>query len=221
MSEILELRTTIGSITWFLEQLQHAKSAEARECARNELWLRGLEVARSHASKFLTLYRDEGDIEDAANTAIEKFANRATEGKFPELRNRQHFFKLLATIAARTAKNLMRERRAQKRGGGVKFEAGDAIEKVDDPAATEQILRFEQMEDFFVFLSELAEDEPMFRLAELIHAESVDTDDKNSLAARLGTSRATVYRKLAKLRAKWAEFEARMLLADRSASGGH
>ena len=154
---------------------------------------------------------DEEDIQDAANIAFEQFAIRAMEGRFAELKNRTNFFTLLATISARASKNIKRSRAAQKRGGEAKFDSSDALRGLSDPSAAEDIARFEDAEEmaaFFLFLRELGEDEELFRIAELVHTGEIDPEDKMALAERVGISRAGVFRKWAKLCAKWAEFEA-------------
>jgi len=210
------------SITRFLDDLQHAKDEQARNRARNELWLRGWRLARCYARRAFIGHLDEEDIQDAANIAFEQFAIRAMEGRFAELKNRTNFFTLLATISARASKNIKRSRAAQKRGGEAKFDSSDALRGLSDPSAAEDIARFEDAEEmaaFFLFLRELGEDEELFRIAELVHTGEIDPEDKMALAERVGISRAGVFRKWAKLCAKWAEFEARVSSTVRKPAG--
>lgn len=215
MDEVLPGSVAVpkGSISRFLDDLQHAKDEQARNRARNELWLRGWRLARCYARRTFLDDLDEADIQDAANIAFEQFSDRAMQGRFPKLKNRANFFKLLATISTRVALNIKRGRVAQKRGGGAKFDSGDALHGLRDPSAAEDIARFEDAEEmaaFFLFLGELSHAGELFRIAELVHAGEVDPEDKAALAKAVGISRAGVFRKLATLRAKWAEFEARV-----------
>jgi hypothetical protein len=182
------------------------------------LWLRGWKLARCYARKALTDYVNEDDVQDAALLALEQFANSAVAGKFPKLDNRKDFFKLLATISARVAKNIRRKRAALKRGGGTSFESSDVLDQVDNPSAAEDIVHFEEADEmaaFFEFLSGVGEDKDLFAIAELIYTGRVEPNDTQAIKSLMGISRAGVYRKLRKLAARWAEFEARMSSGER------
>ena len=71
----------------------------------------------------------------------------------------------------------------------------------------------------FLFLGELGHDGELSRIAELVHAGEADPEDKAALAKSVGISCAGVFRKLATLRAKWAEFEVRRVVWAKTARG--
>jgi RNA polymerase sigma factor (sigma-70 family) len=215
MDEVLPapVEASKGSISRFLDDLQHADTEEARHRARNELWQRGWKLARSYARRTFLDRLDEDCIQDAANIAFEQFADAAREGKFPTLTCRKNFFQLLATFATRVAKNLRRDKGAKKHGGQTSFSPSSSLAGVSDPTADAEINVFEEAEEmaaFFQFLGRLGEDDKLFAIAELIHTGEVDPKDKETIAKRVGVTRATVFRKLQGLRAKWAEFESRV-----------
>lgn len=207
-----------GSISRLLHDLQHAKSEEARARARNELWVRGWNVARSFARRGFLDHPDEDSIQDAANIAFVTFADGAKEGEFPALTCRQHFFRVLATIAHRTALNLRRAQGAQKRGGKATFSPSAMVDGVLDPTADIDLVdEADEIAVFFQFMAQLGADESLFDIAQLIHTGQVEPQDKEQIAERVGVSLATVYRKMNRLGAMWREFEARVS----SAAGGH
>jgi DNA-directed RNA polymerase specialized sigma24 family protein len=65
------------------------------------------------------------DEEDVALSAFDTFFRRAREGRFPNLDDRDDLWKLLMTITARKAYNLVRNERRDKRGGGQVYQASD------------------------------------------------------------------------------------------------
>jgi hypothetical protein len=92
------------------------------------------------------------------------------------------------------------------------------LDQVDNPSAAEDIVHFEEADEmaaFFEFLSGVGEDKDLFAIAELIYTGRVEPNDTQAIKSLMGISRAGVYRKLRKLAARWAEFEARMSSGER------
>jgi DNA-directed RNA polymerase specialized sigma24 family protein len=65
------------------------------------------------------------DEEDAALSAFESFCRGAAGGRFPQITNRDDFWRLLVVITARKACDQIQRQRAAKRGGGRVVGEGD------------------------------------------------------------------------------------------------
>jgi len=123
-------------------------------------------------------------------------------GRFPDLANRDSLWRLLVTITARKARQLVRDESRQKRGGGqAKGDPNEANE-------FEQLLSREPTPEFAaevaeqcrLLMSKLGDDE--LRAIALWKMEGVDSD---GIAARLGKALRTVERRLQLIRSLWAQ----------------
>lgn len=89
------------------------------ERATAEVWNRYYTQLVGFAAKKLRAARNRAaDAEDVAASAFASFVQRAAEGRFPSLRDRDDLWRLLVTIAERKAINQIRDENRQKRGGG-------------------------------------------------------------------------------------------------------
>jgi len=155
------------------------------------------------------LPRRAADEEDVALSAFDSFCRGATEGRFPELADRDNLWQLLVTITARKAVQLRRHERRQKRGGGhvrgdsafclgtdVPADQAD-IKQVIGNAPTPEFAA-QTAEEYQLLLGRLKE--PSLRSIALWKMEGYSNHE---IAARLGCVPRTVERKLAVIRTLW------------------
>ena len=83
------------------------------------LWDRYFQrLVRLARAKLPARDRRELDEEDIALSAFHSFCERAGQGQFPQLADRDDLWRVLSTIAARKVVDSVRHRTRQKRGGG-------------------------------------------------------------------------------------------------------
>jgi DNA-directed RNA polymerase specialized sigma24 family protein len=89
------------------------------DSAASSLWVRYhrkmMELARLRLNGAARRVADE---EDVVVAAFQSFLCRTRKGGYPQLRSRGELWKLLATITAHKALNLIRNEKSAKRGGG-------------------------------------------------------------------------------------------------------
>src|SRR4051812_28422099 len=87
--------------------------------------------------------RRAADEEDVALSAFDSFCDGVSQGRFPQLADRDDLWHLLVTITARKALQLIRHEQRQKRGGGaVRGESvfDEGPEASGEAAGLEQII---------------------------------------------------------------------------------
>src|SRR5258706_10270369 len=95
--------------------------------------------------------RRAADEEDVALSAFDSFCDGVSQGRFPQLTDRDDLWHILVTITARKALQLIRHEQRQKRGGGaVRGESGfhDGPGADSDEAGPEQIIGSEPTPEF-------------------------------------------------------------------------
>jgi DNA-directed RNA polymerase specialized sigma24 family protein len=102
------------SVTYWIDQLKAGDRAAAQP-----LWEGYFQqlVARTR-QKLAGSPRRAADEEDVALSAFASFCRAATEGRFPQLHDRDDLWHLLIVIADRKAGRLVQYERRQRRGGG-------------------------------------------------------------------------------------------------------
>jgi DNA-directed RNA polymerase specialized sigma24 family protein len=156
--------------------------------------------------------RRAADEEDIALSAFKSFCLGATAGRFPQLDDRDDFWKLLVTITARKAAAELRRQYAKKRGGGAVVgesifakagtsESPAGIQGMPDNRLTPELAVM--MGDECERLLDLLSDESLQRVA-LLKLEGYTNEEIRKL---LGCSTATIERKLARIRQKWQSRE--------------
>jgi DNA-directed RNA polymerase specialized sigma24 family protein len=154
--------------------------------------------------------RRAADEEDVALSAFDSLCRGAEQGRFPDLADRDNFWRLLVTITARKAYQLgLHEGRRRPRGGAVLDEA--ALARGDSPGsggdlALEQIADEEPTPEFAAQLAE----ELQHRLAALPSAElrevarcKLEEATNAEIASKLGCALRTVERRLHVIRTLW------------------
>jgi hypothetical protein len=161
-------------------------------------------VARRHLDDRSRRVSDE---EDVALAAFYTFCQKASQGEFAELYNRDHLWKLLRTIIAREANTQARDLRRKRRGGGRVHGESVFVSRTeegglgldgqggDDGTPDELLMSAEQVNRLFACLA----DETLVQIARW----KSDGETNVTIAKRLGVDPVTVKRKLDKILSIW------------------
>jgi RNA polymerase sigma factor (sigma-70 family) len=191
-----------GSVTRFLGGL---KVREAEAVRR--LWERYFaDLVRLARTRLRDAPRTAADEEDAALSAFDSLCRGAGQGRFPQLENRDDLWRVLVTITARKAADMVRHERRLKRGGGdVRTEADLAVAALEaggiaqapanEPSPELAALMAEECRRLFDALP----DESLRQVAGL----RLDGYTDREIADRLGCGLSTVERRLRTIRAVW------------------
>jgi DNA-directed RNA polymerase specialized sigma24 family protein len=184
-----------GSVTHWLEQLKAGDRAAAQP-----LWeryfQRMVELARQHLRSAPRRLADE---EDVALGAFDSFFRGAQRGHFPQLADRNDLWRLLVVITARTASDLKRRERAQKRGGlrlplANQADLAQVVGTEPSPEFAAQVA-----EECQRLLARLGDGE--LRSIALWKMEGYSNDE---IATKIGCVARTVERRLAVIRSLWS-----------------
>ena len=147
------------------------------------------------------------DEEDAASSAFESFCRGAQLGRFPRLDDREDLWRILVTITARKAADLMQREQALRCGGG--RVVGEAKLGGLDPGAEiglDQLATEGPTPEFAAMVA----DECHQRLAGLrddslrrIALQRMEGYNNEQIAAEMGCSLRSVERKLRLIRKAW------------------
>ena len=130
------------------------------------------------------------DDETVAASAFNSFCLAAMNGRFPLLSDRNDLWRLLVFIAGQKVVDHLRRHQAKRRGGGIKFENGDAIERV---VSTEPTPEFAAMvADEFQSLLDRLGNESLRKIA----VWKMEGLTREEIAERLGCAVRTVSYKL-------------------------
>jgi DNA-directed RNA polymerase specialized sigma24 family protein len=181
--------------------------------AAEAIWRRYCEqLVRLGQRKLCGSRRRVADEEDVALSAFDSFCRGAAQGRFPALDDRNDLWRLLVTITARKASDLIQRERRNKRGGGrVRGESAllkpgedsdSAAAGLDQIAGTEPSPEFAAQfgEECRRLLERLAD--PQLRAVALWKMESYTNAE---IAERLQCAVTTVERKLRVIRSLWSE----------------
>ncbi len=143
------------------------------------------------------------------SSAFQSFCDRAGQGQFPKLSDRDDLWRLLATITVRKALDTIRHQTRQKRGGGnvlgesALLVGGDHHDPGEGLGAVlgrepspEEVVQF--ADDCRRFLAKL--EDPSLRSIALRRLEGQTTPE---IAAATKVSTKTIERKLRLIRAVW------------------
>lgn len=194
-----------GSVSNWIELLKAGDHAAAQP-----LWERYFHRLVGLARKKLPDGRRRAaDEEDVALSAFDSFCRSAQAGRFPQLADRDDLWRLLVTLTARKAFDLMRDEHRLKRGGGAvvgqsalrgagdqrnaEFEWFVGREPTPETAAI-------VVEECRRLLARLKSDE--LRAIALWKMEGYTNQE---IAAKLNRALCTVERKLQRIRVQWTE----------------
>jgi DNA-directed RNA polymerase specialized sigma24 family protein len=191
-------------ITHWIGQLK-----QGDEQAAERVW--GLyfeKLVRLAARRLRGLSKRDRDEEDVALSAFHSFYQRASDGQFSRLENRDDLWRLLVTITARKSSSLIKHQMAAKRGGG-KTRGESVFRGVDGPhpMGIEQIAADEPSAEFadgvFNTCSELLTglDDSLRKIALL----KIEGYTNVEIAKELGIATRSITRKITLIRQKWEE----------------
>jgi RNA polymerase sigma factor (sigma-70 family) len=176
--------------------------------AAQQLWERYfprlVRLARTKLPKSQCRMADE---EDVALSAFASFCRGVANERFPQLRDRNNLWPLLALITVRKAFDVIHYNNAQKRKvkgesailNGSNAAANAGIDQVIDRKPTPELV-VEMEEEYQRLLDKLGE-EPLRRIAVL----EMEGHTNKEIAAKLGCSLTAVERKLRRIRELWAK----------------
>jgi DNA-directed RNA polymerase specialized sigma24 family protein len=193
-----------GSVTRWIGELQAGADAAAQP-----LWERYFRALVHLArARLRAAPRAAADEEDVALSAFDSFCAGAARGRFPRLDDRDDLWRVLVTITARKAADLVQRQRRQKRGGGrVRDEAGLAGGAHPGGAGgLDQIAGGEPTPEFAALVADecrrlldVLGDETLRRIV----LRKMEGYTAAEIAAQLDCSVRTVTNKLKLVRLKW------------------
>ena len=193
-----------GSVTRWVGGLK-AGDAEATRI----LWERYFtELVRLARARLRDAPRAAADEEDAALSAFDSLCRGAGGGRFPQLDDRTDLWRVMVTITARKASDMVQHERRLKRGGGdVRTEADLAVAALEAggiaqaPANEPSPELAALMADECRRLFDVLPDESLRQVAGLRLEGFTDRE----IAARLGCGLSTVERRLRTIRTVWSK----------------
>jgi RNA polymerase sigma factor (sigma-70 family) len=193
-----------GSVTRWIDGLEQGDPEAARR-----LWQRYFEdLVRLARARLRDAPRGAADEEDAALSAFDSLCRGARGGRFPRLEDRGDLWRVLVTITARKAADLVRHERRLRRGGGrviaeaalagAALEADGGLDQAPgrEPSPEMAALLVEQYRRLFGALP----DESL-RLVAVLRIEGYRNQE---IAASLDCGLGTVERRLRTIRKVWA-----------------
>lgn len=194
-----------GSVSHWLVALK-----EGDQSAAQPLWERYYARLLGLARQVLQgARRREADEEDVVQNAFNSFFQGVSQGRFPQLNDRDNLWRLLVVLTARKAVDQVRRERRHS-PGGVTPQTQAAISPVgaDDDAALEQVvgqeptpeLAAQVVEQYERLLERLADDK-----LRQIAVWKLEGCTNGEIAAKLSCSRRTVIRKLETIRLIWSK----------------
>lgn len=186
---------TPQSVTLWLRQLEAGDRAAAQplwECYYSRL----VRLARS---RLRSAPRRVADEEDVALSAFDSFCRAVAQRRFPQLGDRNDLWRLLVTITARKAADLVEHEGRQKRGGG-RGQSLEGTRTLEQAVGREPTPAFaaQVAEECRRLLGQLADAElrelALWKLEGYTNAE---------ISQKLGCSEPTVERRLRLIRKCW------------------
>lgn len=195
-----------GSVTHWIVALKEGDLAAAQP-----LWQRYyrqlIVLARN---KLRSSRKREADEEDVVQVAFQSFFRAVSEGRFPELNDRDGLWRLLVVITAKKALKQLAYEQRLKRGGTAEETLGIYTVGTDDAA----LAQFVDAEPTPEFAAQVA-DECRRLLAGLgdeslrhVAVWKMEGYGNDEIAKKLACSRRTVARKLEAIRIVWSEEQA-------------
>jgi DNA-directed RNA polymerase specialized sigma24 family protein len=195
-----------GSVTQWIVALEAGDSDAAQQKIWNRYFRRLVGLARW---KLGNSPRRAEDEEDVALGALCSFFTGMQAGEFPQLRDRDNLWPLLAKIAVRKAINQRERQLAEKRGGGRvrgdsvrgDLQAGgkrNPVEFVDDEVTPDTLVA---IEDQCQRLLDILPDDQIRQIVRL----KLQGHTNSEVAAQLGVVERTVERKLSLIRSYWMQ----------------
>jgi RNA polymerase sigma factor (sigma-70 family) len=190
--------TLDGSITVWIEHLK-AGDSKAVQPLWERYYGRLVRLARKKLGDFPRRAVDEDDV---VQSAFVSFCQRAADGQFPQLSDRDNLWAILAVITARKAVNQVVHQGRVKRGGAG-MSAESTNQPFDNDVALATIIGREPTPEFAAMMVEQVErtmkllDDPTHRKIALCKLEGRTNPE---IARHIGCSLTSVERKLRLIR---------------------
>jgi DNA-directed RNA polymerase specialized sigma24 family protein len=190
-----------GSVTRWIRE---AKAGDATAVQRLWEWYFH-QLVKLCRKKLRSCPRRAADEEDVALSAFDSFCQRAANGQFPELQDRDDLWRLLVVIAARKAVNLAQHERRKRRDAG-RVIAENVLQGAPhelDAHGLERIISREPTPEFAALVAEQCDrllanlEDDRLRQVAIWKMEGFSNED---IAQQLACSVRTVERKLALIR---------------------
>jgi DNA-directed RNA polymerase specialized sigma24 family protein len=179
------------------------------DAAAQEIWQRYfarlVELARQKLPAHVKRVFDE---EDVAHSALRCFLTAIAQDRYPQLTDRHGLWNLLVVITARKAKAYVRRQSRLKRGGGQVLGETAFFNRDNDALGIDQVLGDEPTPEFAAQVAEECQrlleklDDPALRTIAILKMEGHTVDE---IAARLGSTKRTIERRLHIIRKTWEQ----------------
>lgn len=190
-----------GSVTQLIADLQVGDDSLAQQQIWERYFRRIVSLARV---KLGNAPRGCEDEEDVALSALKSLFDGISDQRFPELKDRDNLWSLLATMTARKAINQRKRQMALKRGGDQRKQTIDA----DDTAALLELMDEEIGPDLLVAIQEecqrLMDALPDDTLRQIAQWKLEGWTNSES-AEKLAVAERTIERKLGLIRSIWSQ----------------
>ena len=189
-----------GSVTQLIADLQIGDDSVAQQQIWERYFRRIVSLARV---KLGNAPRGCEDEEDVALSALKSLFDGISDQRFPELKDRDNLWSLLATMTARKAVNQRKRQMALKRGGDQRKQAIDA----SDAAAVMELMDEEIGPELLVSIQEeckrLMDALPDDTLRQIAHWK-LEGWTNSEAAGKLQVAERTIERKLGLIRSIWS-----------------
>src|SRR5262245_50202137 len=181
------------------------------DAAAQEIWqryfVRLVELARQKLPVHVKRAFDE---EDVAHSALRCFLHAVAQDRYPQLVDRHGLWNLLVVITARKARAYVRRQHRAKRGGGQVLGETAFLGPDGDAVGIDQVLGSEPTPEFAAQVAEECQrlleklDDRALRTIAILKMEGHTVDE---IAAKLGSAKRTIERRLHIIRKTWEEAE--------------
>jgi DNA-directed RNA polymerase specialized sigma24 family protein len=194
------------SVTRWISALKDGERSEALRQLMGRYFSR---LARLSEAQLRARARGPADGEDIALSAFESLFRGARLGRFPQLDDRDDFWRLLTTIAVRKASNQRRHEGRAKRGGGRVVVGSDLAADGDADADVDPLAQVAASEPTPELAAALVDDlrqrfidlpDDSLRVVALLRMEGFANEE---IARALDCSPRSVERKLEQIRRVW------------------
>ena len=148
------------------------------------------------------------DEEDVAHSALRCFLHAVAEDRYPQLADRHGLWNLLVVITARKAKAYLRRQNRVRRGGGQVLGETAFLSPDDDALGIDQVLGAEPTPEFAAQVADECQrllamlGDATLRSIAILKMEGHTVDE---IAAKLGSTKRTIERRLHIIRKTWEQ----------------
>jgi DNA-directed RNA polymerase specialized sigma24 family protein len=200
-----------GSVTNWMTALKAGDAVAAQP-----LWERYFQRLVHLARGRFPILQKAGAIEDEEDAALSAFKSVClglTDGRYPNLADRDDLWRLLVLIASRKAVNQAERWGRQKRGGGALVRESDleALGNGQESHGLDDLVGPDPTPEFLVTMDEECQrlmrllEHPGLQLVE-VATWKLEGFTEDEIAAKLGCSRRTVASRLKLIRTTWEQF---------------